>query len=140
MGNHRLSHRGAREGPSGANALGELEAGFAWTRAGPRRALARVWRDAFRVWRWSFEPSEPASIVRSMNRKRSEHTLTLLPDSPGSEYLLVGRDVPIWARFAAEAGGPYTVGQEGAEAVLAWLQKYSPWPPERWPLRVEPIV
>jgi hypothetical protein len=75
-----------------------------------------------------------------MNVKRREYALTVQPESPGSEYVLIGRDVPIWARFAAEADGPYTVGRDGAEAVRAWLQKYEPWPPERWPLRVEPVV
>ncbi len=66
-----------------------------------------------------------------------EYELTANPTSPGYDYLAVGYDVPIFARWAHHA--PVTLGQEAADMVSAWLAKYDPWPESMAPVHLAPI-
>jgi hypothetical protein len=66
-----------------------------------------------------------------------EYELAANPDSPGYDYLAVGPHVPVFARWAHDA--PVTLGQEAADIVATWLDKYRPWPESRWPLRLVPM-
>jgi hypothetical protein len=68
-----------------------------------------------------------------------EYALTANPASPGYNYLAVGPDVPIFASLAHERGAPVLLGQEPADIVAAWLDKYRPWPQRRWPLRLTAV-
>jgi hypothetical protein len=78
------------------------------------------------------------SIRLTCNAQAMESTLTANPSSPGYDYLAVGPDVPIFARWAHGRDAPLTLGQEAAEIVAGWLDKYRPWPRSRWPLRLTP--
>jgi hypothetical protein len=68
-----------------------------------------------------------------------EYTMTVNPSSPGYAYLAVGPDVPIFAKWARQRGKSVTINQETADAVSAWLAKYSDWPESMAPVHLAPL-
>jgi hypothetical protein len=68
-----------------------------------------------------------------------EYEITANPSSPGYDYLVVGPDVPIFAKWAHGNSNPVTVNQESADSVAAWLANYDSWPESMAPVSLAPI-
>jgi hypothetical protein len=68
-----------------------------------------------------------------------EYEITANPSSPGYDYLAVGHDVPIFAKWAHDSSESVVVNQESAEVVAAWLAKYNAWPQSMAPVRLAPV-
>jgi hypothetical protein len=69
-----------------------------------------------------------------------EYTLTVNSRSPGYDYLAVGPDVPVFAKWARDRDEPVTLNQEAADAVSTWLAKYDSWPVSMLPVRLTPLT
>ena len=67
-----------------------------------------------------------------------EYVLTANPSSPGYDYLAVGPDVPIFARWA-HRDDSVSLNQEAADTVSAWLAKYDGWPESMSPVHLAPL-